>query len=81
MSIASMLKEVGLTKESVRRIAERNGRYVRGLDEVPGGVEEDSESEMEEGRDLERVINENREPYLTDVAVAEDLRYQGCWGY
>lgn len=78
MSIASMLKEVGLTRESVRRIAERNGRCLRGLDEVPGGVEEDSESEMEEGRDLERVINENREPYLPDVAVAEDLRYHGA---
>ena len=78
MSVATMLNRAGLTADAVRRISERNRKRAYGMDSIPWGVEDDSESEMEEGRDLESAINENREPYASDVAVAEDLRYHGA---
>ena len=81
MSISSILKEVGLTPEAVRRIAERNREVVKGMESVPGGVVEDGESEMESDDSLADAIYGDREPYCGagDAALAEDLRYHGTW--
>ena len=81
MSISGILKEVGLTAESVRRIAERNREVVKGMESVPGGVIEDGEFEMESDDSLADAIYGDREPYCGagDAALAEDLRYLGTW--
>lgn len=81
MSISGMLKEVGLTPEAVRRIAERNRDVVQGMEDVPGGVVEDGEFEMESDDSLADAIYGDRDPYCGagDAALAEDLRYHGTW--
>ena len=79
MSISGMLKEVGLTPEAVRRIAERNRDVVQGMEDIPCGVVEDGEFEMESDDSLADAIYGVREPYSSagNAAVHGELRYNG----
>lgn len=79
MSISGMLKDVGLTPEAVRRIAERNREVVKEMESIPGGVVEDGEFETESDDSLADAIYGDREPYSSagNSAVHGELRYNG----
>lgn len=78
MSVKSMLAEVGLTPDQVRRIARANARR------APMLTDDTATTALETGDDLAEAIAEGRSDAfadaplgMTDIATGEDVRYYG----